>query len=355
MRPSSLVAATVLAGLLGLAAVPASAVQIKATSISSHPKIFLWVEMLSDVFIPATNKALEDTGDSIVWTEAYGGTLAKAGSVLETMEAGLAEVGIVSSIFNPSQLPLQNVTYATPFGSPDVNVVLNAINEMHAEIPEMRRLWEAHDLEYLGVGLGIDDYFLMTKKPVRHLADLQGLKIGAPGPAVNWLEGTGAVGVSGNLTTFYNALQTGGIDGVITFSTAAAAAGFYEQAKYITMLHFGAQCSGAIVARKSWYDALPPRVQAALQAGAQAMRQAARARMQARKSSALSKMKAGGAVFITVPESERSAWANALPNLPFDWAHRLDAKGLAGSKVAKAYLAKLRAAGTSLPRDWAAK
>ena len=49
----------------------------------------------------------------------------------------------------------------------------------------------------------------MTDFPVESLADLRGRKIAAPGPAINWLSGTGAVGVSGNLTSYYNELQTG--------------------------------------------------------------------------------------------------------------------------------------------------
>ena len=60
----------------------------------------------------------------------------------------------------------------------------------------MKAAWEANGLEYLGGAIGIDDYLLMTNFPVNSIADLEGRKIGAPGPAVNWLKGTGAVGVS---------------------------------------------------------------------------------------------------------------------------------------------------------------
>ncbi len=41
---------------------------------------------------------------------------------------------------------------------------------------------------------------------------------------MNWLSGTGAVGVSGNLTTYYNEIQAGVYDGVIVFALAAAPA-----------------------------------------------------------------------------------------------------------------------------------
>lgn len=352
MRPTSPFAAAILSLALVMIAPTARAERFEATIVAGHPRVFLWVQTLSEAFIPAADAALAGTGHSIAWTEAYGGTLARIGGTLEAMEDGLAEIGIVSSLFEPSLLSLQNVTYATPFGSPDVDTVLRAIDAMHDEIPDMRKLWEEHDLEYLGVGLGIDDYFLMTKEPVRSLADLKGRKIGAPGPAVNWLKGTGAVGVSGNLTTYYNDLQTGVIDGVIAFATGAAPAKLYEQAKYVTRVHFGAQYAGAIVARKSWFDGLPEPVRAAVRTGAAAVAKAFRKKIDQRIAVALAQMTDAGVVFSDFPEAEREAWAKALPNLPMRWARDLDGKGLAGTAVVRTYLAKLRAAGTRLPRDW---
>ncbi len=352
MRPTSSFAASFLCLALVLAAVPGRAERFDATVVAGHPRAFLWVETLSEAFVPAVDAALDGTGHSIRWTEAYGGTLAKVGSTLEVMEAGLAEIAIVSSLFEPSLLSLQNVTYATPFGPPDIDVVLQAVDAMHDEIPDMRRLWEEHDLEYLGVGLGIDDYFLMTKTPVRSLADLKGLKIGAPGPAVNWLKGTGAVGVSGNLTTYYSDLQTGVIDGVVAFATGVGPAKLYEQAKHVTYVHFGAQYAGAVVARRSWFEGLPEPVRAAVRAGAAAVAKAFRMKIDRRIAAATRQMEDAGVAFSAFPEAERTAWARALPNLPMQWARSLDGKGLAGTAVVSAYLARSRAAGVRLPRDW---
>ena len=352
MRLTSLLGGTLLSGLLALSTLSVKADEIDATVVAGHPPIFLWVKTLSETFIPAVDKALEGSGHTIKWTEAYGGTLAKVGGELEAMEDGLAQIGIVSSLFEPSLLSLQNVSYVTPFGSPDVDVVFDAVDQMHEEIPDMRKLWEEHDLEYLSGGFGLEDYLLMTKFPVKTLADLNGRKVNAPGPAVNWLTGTGAVGVSGNLTTYYNDLQTGVTEGVVVFPTAAAPAKLFEQAKYVTITHFGAQYAGAIVAKKSWFDEQPEEVKAAIRTGVDAFAKAYRAGLEQRVTAALEAMKAGGAEIYELPEEERVAWAKSLPNLPMNWATELDGKGLAGTAVAKAYLDKLRAAGTKLPRDW---
>lgn len=352
MRATSLVGGALLSASLAFAAAPAKAEEINATIVAGHPPVFLWVKTLSNTFIPTVNTALEGTDYKINWTEAYGGTLAKVGGELEAMEDGLAQIGIVSSLFEPSLLSLQNISYVTPFGSPDVDVVFDTVDEMHDEIPDMRKLWEEHDLEYLSGGFGLEDYMLMTNFPVDSLDDLEGHKINAPGPAVNWLEGTGAAGVSGNLTTYYNDLQTGVTEGVIVFPTAAAPAKLHEQAKYITLTHFGAQYAGAIVAKKSWFDEQPQVVRDAIRAGVDAFAREYRSGLEKKVAAAMQAMKDGGAVVSELPADERKAWANALPNLPMSWAAEQDAKGLAGTEVVETYLDKLRAAGTDLPRDW---
>ena len=59
---------------------------------------------------------------------------------------------------------------------------------------------------------------------------------------------TGAVGVSGNLTTYYNEIKTGVYDGVIVFASAALPGKLYEVAPYITKIGFGAQYAGGIAA-----------------------------------------------------------------------------------------------------------
>ncbi len=155
------------------------------------------------------------TDHKITWSEQYGGSLANVGDELEAVEEGLAEIGLVSSLFDPGKLSVQNVTYFTPFVSSDSNVVSEWMDQLQETNADMKAAWAENGLEYLGGGIGIDDYLLMTTFPVNSIADLEGRKIGAPGPAVNWLKGTGAVGVSGNLTTYYNEIKTGVYDGVI--------------------------------------------------------------------------------------------------------------------------------------------
>jgi TRAP-type C4-dicarboxylate transport system substrate-binding protein len=330
----------------------AHAAEINATIVAGHPPVFRWVKHASKTFIPTVNKALEGSGHSIVWSEQYGGSLAKVGDELEAVEEGLAEVGLVSSLFDPAKLSVQNVTYFTPFVSSDSTAISALIDGLHKTNPDLRKSWETNGLEYLGGAIGIDDYLLMTKFPINSIDDLKGKKIGAPGPAVNWLKGTGAVGVSGNLTTYYNEIKTGVYDGVIVFASAALPGKLYEVAPYITKVGFGAQYAGGFAANKAWYDAQPEVVQKALKSAAEADRVAYHKDLDASVAKFLGIMKSKGATVTEVDEAFRKKWADGMDNVAKIWAAKLDSDGKPGTKVLNTYMDTMRAAGATPVRNW---
>lgn len=331
---------------------PAAADDVSVTVVAGHPPVFRWVRITSQVYIPAVDKALEGSGHSITWSEQYGGALAGVGGELEAVEAGLAEIGLVSSLFSQAKLPLQNVTYVTPFVSADHVQVASLMDRLQAEDPNMRAAWERNGLEYLGCAIGIDDYLLMTTFPVESLKDLEGRKIGAPGAAVNWLKGTGAVGVSGNLTTYYNDIKAGVYDGVITFASAALPGKLHEVAPQITRFGFGAQYAGGLAANKAWFEGQPEAVRAALKGACADYSKAYHADLDAFVAKAFETMAAEGATIRDAPADMREAWAEGMENTAKLWATELDGRGQPGTEVLGLYMQTMRDAGAEPLRDW---
>ncbi|MEM1315813.1 MAG: C4-dicarboxylate TRAP transporter substrate-binding protein [Pseudomonadota bacterium] len=354
-RSSALAPALAAAAALAAPLAPAPAQAETVTVVAGHPPVFRWVKHTSQTFIPAVQAALEGSGESLDFSEQYGGALAGVGEELETVEAGLAELGLVSSLFDPSKLAIQNVTYVTPFVSDDTALISAMMDRLQAEDPRMRASWEENNLEYLGCAIGIDDYLLMTDFPVGSLADLEGRKIGAPGPAVNWLAGTGAVGVSGNLTTYYNEIKSGVYDGVIVFASAALPGKLHEVAPYITRLGFGGQYAGGMAANKDWYDARPDAVQEALKDACVAYSEAYQSDLDAAVSNAFSVMEANGATVTVAPQDMREAWAAGMDNNARQWAAQLDASGKAGTEILSLYMDAMREAGAAPVRAWDAE
>ncbi|WP_298491422.1 C4-dicarboxylate TRAP transporter substrate-binding protein [uncultured Maritimibacter sp.] len=343
---------TLLGGLaLGVAiagAGAASAEDFNVTIVAGHPPVFRWVKQFDEAFVPTVTAEMEKLGHSFTATGQYGGAIAGVGEELETVEAGLAEIGACSSLFDPAKMALQNVTYYTPFVSDDGRSVAEVMHELHLTDERMTQAYTDNGVVYVGGPSAIDDYLLMTNFPVNSLADLEGRKIAAPGPAINWLSGTGAVGVQGNLTTYYNEIQTGVYDGVIVFASAAFPGKLHEVAPYVTRFGLGAQFAGSICANKDWWDGLDADVQAALRAGADASMEWYLGDLEAFTQMAFAKMGEAGATITDASSEMREEWAAGMDNSAKEWA----AANANGPEILAAYMEAMRAKGAEPLRNW---
>jgi TRAP-type C4-dicarboxylate transport system substrate-binding protein len=333
---------------------PALAQQtIKLTAAAGHPPVFLWVKTVDEVLIPEVDKRLAAAGGKykIEWTKAWGGTLLKLGSESKGVADGVADMAIVSTVFEAPKFPLQNVSYFTPFGSDDIALVSRTIADLQRSVPAMGDTWTKNGLVYLG-GMALDTYHIWSKFPITRLEDLQGKKLAAPGPAANWVRGTGAVPVAGTLNSYYEDLKSGVSDGVVVFVTGAGAAKLHEVAPHITKVNFGSQFAGGVAVNKSRFDRLPPEVQKALREAGEVWQAAYAAAQTAAVNAALKRMVDAGAKVSELSDAERKRWADALGPVARTWANDSQSKGLPANEVLNAYMAALAKAGTKLPRDW---
>lgn len=347
------IAGAIGAGTLLLLALPAAAQTVKMTAVAGHPVIFPWVKLADEFFIPEVDKRLAAAGSKtkFEWTRAWGGTAVKLGSESGAIKDGLAELAFVSTIFEAPKFPLQNVSYVAPFMTDDVAVMSKVIKSVQAKVPAMGEAWTKNNMIFLG-GTGLDSYHLFTKGPINKVEDLNGKKINAPGPSANWVKGTGAVAVAGTLQTYYNDIQTGVTEGALTFATGAAPAKLTEVAPHITKVNYGAQFAGALVMSKRVYDKLPADARKIVnEVGAEYDAKFAQL-LTATTTTLMQKMVETGAKPRELSPEERKQWAMVLPNVALPWAKDLDSKGLPGTTVLNTFIAEMKAAGASFPRDW---
>ena len=340
--------AAVAVAALALAAPATAQEQIKLTIAAGHPPIFLWVKHLKESFMATIDAELAKGAKyKIAWTEAYGGTLAKIGSELETMQQGISDVGIVATVFQSAKMPFNNVTYFVPYGPADANVVTRAIDRVQ-ELPELLDEWRKHNLVYLA-GFAIDNYGLATSFPITKLEDLKGKKIGGAGPNLAWFKNTGAVGVQGSLNSFYNDIKTGVYDGAIAFITSAVPAKLYEVAPNFTVVNMGAMYAGAVAINKSRWDKFPPEVQAAFRKGGDAYKDAYIKEQTARIAAATDAWKKNGGKMTELAPAEQARLVKAIPNPTEDWIKQA---GPAAKTVLAAYMDAVRATGFKFQRDF---
>ena len=317
----------------------------------------MWVKEFSGFFIPRVDEELAKTGNyKINWQEAYGGTIVKPRGVLEGIKLGLGDIGIVTTIFHNSALPSQGISAVTPFVAADARVVAKAVDEIAREFPQMAAELDAENQVYLATGVVLDTYQIFSKTPINSLADLQGKKVAGAGYNLRYLEGIeGAAGVRGGLPNFYNMLQTGVVDAAMLWPEAAKTFKIAEVAPYMLKADLGAVNSKTVTVNKDVWNKLPDEVKTALQTVAVEYRDRVAGIAMDLAAESLEAYKAGGGTVVEMSEDARAAWANSMPNIAVDWAQKLDTAGAPGSDMLRAYMAKLKAAGMTPIRDWAAE
>ena len=344
-----------LSGLIALgsalAAGGAAAQQSITVNIgSSHPATNIWAYAMKEVFQPEVDKLLKEGGSKyqIRWRENYGGTLYKFNETRAAVKDGIVDVGMVGTVWENSAMPLQNVTYFTPFATTNHELLIEIFDKLNANHPALRASWTAQNMVPLS-SLITDSYDVYANFPVTNMAALQNKKIHAPGTSANWMRDTGATPVEGALTTYYTNIQTGVTQGALSFASGIAPARVHEVAKYLTRVDVGAMYFGSVAANKSFFDKLPKDVQDAFVKAGRATSIAHGKHVTASSARAMDTMKAAGLQISELPAAERAKWINGLPDIISPW---LQTTGDAGKSVLRAYFDELRARGIKPLRDW---
>lgn len=340
-----------IAALAAMLAAPcAQAETFELTIASSHATTIPWVAPLQTIIVAKTNERLEAMGSEnrINWTEAYAGSLYGFGDTLEAVGEGITDAGWVGTLWEESKMPYQNVTYYAPFATDDVRLIIDTVNRLHAELPFMTEAWEEQNTVFLGA-TGADTYHLYTNFPVKSVEDLKGRKILAPGTSAAWMTAVGSVPVDGALTTYYNQIETGVADGVLSIVSGAGPLKIAEVAPHVTLVGIGGNMIGGFAINKDTWDGLPPDVQQVLrELGQEYSAENARI-VEERYQMFIDAYKADPAVTLTeFSDEERRKWAAMLPDLAGDWAKDFPH----GAELVTAYMQAIRDAGGTPLRDW---
>ena len=313
-----------------------------------------WVAPMQSFLEVEVKKRVEQkTPHKIEWVEAYGGSVAKLGEVLEAVENGLMDIGDVHVPFEPSKLLAYNFGYFVPFGTENVVVAGKAARKVFDTFPQLgANLESKFNQVYIATG-AVTNYNLVTTFAWTAVEQLKGRKIAAAGPNIPWLQAVKAVPVQSNLNEAYTSLQTGVYDGWIMIPDATYSFKLHEVARYYTITSFGAIPNTMITMNKNTWKKLPKEVQQIfLEVGREYTKVQTEA-SQVKAEQAIEAMKAAGTTVRELSWDEKVKWANALTDIPRERAEEIRKSGLPG-EVVFAYIKNLKELGVKLPRDWAA-
>ncbi len=357
-RKSIVGAATIAAVAGGVAAtsLPAAAAEsINLTFITGFPPPVTAIGSFIDFYAPAVNKTLAKTGNfTINWNMAHSGQIVKPRGELEGIELGLGDIGIVPTVFHADKLPLYELSFKTPFTSKNMDLIARTFRSLELKYTAaFDKGWKpANQIALFPTG-AVDNYFVLSPKPLAKFEDLKGMKIGAAGPNLPWVTAAGAAGVQTNLADAYNSLNTGIYEGMIVWAQAAGGFKLCETAPFIFDTGFGGNQAQALTVNTDVFDGLPGEVRKALIDNAEGWHAANVKKLAAGAKFGLERCKKEFKTKVTtMTEADRKKWAFRLPNLAQDWAKANDAKGLPASAILKDYMNAMRAGGATPVRNW---
>ena len=286
---------------------------------------------VTTVWIPMLEELKKRSNGRITYTLYAGAALGSGPEHYDIVAKGLSDMGYFTATWTPGRFPLSDVlSMAAWVDGKDVGTDIG--NAMHERILSR---------EFPGVKMielnGCIQAFLYTRKPVKTLEDVKGLRIRSPGGhQTNYIRALGAEPVFMPLGDVYLSMETGTIDGIVTCPPLVLAFKLFEVAKYGTVATFGCVTEGVIMNERSWRntpDDLKPLI---LEVAGNPFRTTGGLNSEV-YATMMKELEEKGMQFHKLPDEQANQWFGLFQEETRKWVDGLEAKGLPAKETVKAY------------------
>lgn len=199
------------------------------------------------VWEPMLEELKRKSKGRITSTLYAGAALGKGPEHYDIVAKGLSDMGYFTATWTPGRFPLTDVLSLAAWvdGKDVATEIGNALYArlLHREFPGVKMV----ELN------GCIQSFLWTKKPIRTLEDVKGLRIRTPGGhQTHYIKALGAEPIFMPLADVYLAMETGTIDGIVTCPPLLLSFKLHEVVRYGVVATFGCVSEGVIMNQESW-------------------------------------------------------------------------------------------------------
>jgi TRAP-type C4-dicarboxylate transport system substrate-binding protein len=258
--------------------------------------------------------------------------LGKMRDFIDMTMAGTVDISSANISGYAGRFPLHSF-YALPFLIPNGKVGSRVMWEMFEKDESLKA--EFREVKVLWLYALPSTQLFTSKKPVRNLEDLKGLKIrviGGETPAA--FKALGATPVVISPTDAYVALERGTVDGAVGGWSALTLFKFSEVTKYFTEANLWSSEFFVIMNKKRW-ESFSPDIQKIIEgiSGDWARNLTSMAH-EKDDMNLIEKLKTEGRYeFITLSPEERMRWQKATLPIWDKWVASVEEKGLPGRKI----------------------
>lgn len=270
------------------------------------------------------------TGGRVQIITFYGEILTPVKDVYEATVKGDVDIGFGMFSYTKGRFPLTEVI-DLPLGIKDGITATRLINAYYTKF----RPKEMDDVKVLYLH-AYGPAMLHTKKPVRRLEDLKGLKISGTGLAHKIIKALGAIPVGSEATIYetYGLLRSGQAEGAMAPFEALQGFKWGELVKYSTIANGSGHSKGMfVVMNKRAWNSLPPDIQKTItEVSEEWSEKQGRLWVEIEKEG-IDVARKRGSQIIALSKEEDARWAGAVKPLLDEYVKATEAQGLPGGQA----------------------
>lgn len=274
-------------------------------------------------------KIEKETNGRVKIKPFWGGTLVGSRDAIDEMVQGVADIGFVSPGYAKSGYNFTRSCFVFFYGA-NQEVGRRVFKDMLTKFPEIEA--EYKGLKVLSWSSGTD-YQLISRKPVRQMSDMKGMRIKTIADLTSVLAKLGVEGMNMPTPEIYMNLQKGVADGTLSPYEAFKSLKLGEVAKYATQMDIYRPHSGGKVMNLGVWNKLPKDIQKVFENniewwGLETDKAFIQADAEGKEIA-----KKQGVQFFTFSKEEMDKFYSPVRELADKEAKALDAKGLPGTKM----------------------
>jgi TRAP-type C4-dicarboxylate transport system substrate-binding protein len=283
----------------------------------------------TNVLVPWAKMVEERSQGRLKVTIYPGGTLGKPADHWDMIKDGIADIGWGVHNYTPGRFPLTSVG-DLPFIFKTAKGGSRALWELY-----LKDLQKEHEgVKVLWLFQIAPTHIHTTRKPVKTLEDLAGLKLRSGGGQLAAIvKQLGAIPVTMAAPESYNALERGVVDGTVFPWEAIFGFKLYEVIKYDTVVNLNSATFFVTMNLKK-YESLSPDLKQVIDdlSGGWGAEFAGAAWDQGEEPG-MAAAKQAGATIYTLPPAELQRWIQKTKPVEDAWIASMEAKGLPGRQV----------------------
>jgi len=305
-------------------------------------------ELSYSIFFPAPHKNTvlanewvkeveKRTNGKVKITVFPGGTLTPADKCYDGVVKGISDIGMSVLAYTRGKFPLTEVI-DLPLGYKRGAAATRLINQYYQQF-KPKEFDEVKVLYLHAHGPGI----LHTKKAVRQLEEIKGMRIRSTGLSAKVVSALGGIPVAMPMGETYDALQRGMVEGSMAPMEALEGWKWGEVVKCTTENFGSAYSTGFfVVMNKDKWNALSPDIQKIIEKiNLEWIEKTGTLWDEIDKSGKTFSLKLGNQI-ISLPKEEDQKWAKAVRPILDEYEHHMRAKGLPGEEALKFCIDHLR-------------